>query len=53
MAGYRKQYRDKGTGRVVQSQIRWYDFTFAGRRIQESSKSTRKTIAVEAERNDV
>jgi integrase len=50
MAVYRKQYRDKVTGRVVQSQIWWYDFTFAGRRIQESSKSTRKTIAVEAEK---
>jgi integrase len=50
MAVYRKQYRDKGTGRVVRSQIWWYDFTFAGRRIQESSKSTRKTIAVEAEK---
>jgi integrase len=50
MAVYRKQYRDKATGRVVQSQIWWYDFTFAGRRIQESSKSARKTIAVEAEK---
>jgi hypothetical protein len=50
MAVYRKQYRDKGTGRVRQSRIWWYDFTFAGRRIQESSKSTRKTIAVEVEK---
>ena len=29
----------------------WYHFVFAGRRIQESSKSTRKTIATEAEKN--
>jgi integrase len=28
----------------------WYHFVFAGRRIQESSKSTRKTIATEAEK---
>lgn len=30
--------------------IWWYEFVFAGRRIQESAKTTRKTIAVEAER---
>ncbi len=28
----------------------WYEFIFAGRRIRESSKSTRKTIATEAEK---
>ncbi len=29
----------------------WYEFTFAGKRIRESSKSSRKTIAKEAEKN--
>lgn len=29
----------------------WYNFTFAGCRIQESSKSARKTVAIEAEKN--
>lgn len=29
----------------------WYSFIFAGKRIQESAKTSRKTIAVEAERN--
>jgi len=29
----------------------WYHFSFAGRHIQESTKSTRKTIALEAEKN--
>jgi hypothetical protein len=29
----------------------WYEFIFAGRRVRESAKSSRKTVAVEAERN--
>src|SRR5690242_2029721 len=29
----------------------WYEFIFAGRRIRESAKTSRKTIAIEAERN--
>ncbi len=29
----------------------WYEFIFAGRRVRESAKTSRKTIAVEAERN--
>jgi len=29
----------------------WYHFSFAGRHIQESTKSTRKTVALEAEKN--
>jgi len=28
----------------------WYEFTFAGRRIRESAKTTRKTVAIEAEK---
>ena len=28
----------------------WYEFVFAGKRIRESAKTTRKTIAIEAER---
>src|ERR1017187_963128 len=31
--------------------IWWYEFWFAGRRIQESSKSTSKTLARQAEQN--
>jgi len=30
--------------------IWWYEFTFAGRRIRESAKTTRKTVAIEAEK---
>ena len=51
MAVYRPTYRDVKTGELKQSKIWWYNFSFAGRRIQESSKSTRKTIATAAEKN--
>lgn len=50
MAVYRPSYIDKATGKKVTAKVWWYNFTFAGRRIQESSKSTRKTIAIEAEK---
>lgn len=50
MAVYRHKYKDPKTGEVKQSKIWWYDFTFAGRRIQESTKSSLKTIAVQAEK---
>src|SRR6266567_4360243 len=50
MAVYRPSYRDKETGELKESLIWWYNFTFAGRRIQESSKSRRKTVAQDAEK---
>jgi len=50
MAIYRPSYRDKETGELKESQIWWYNFTFAGRRFQESSKSRRKTVAQDAEK---
>ena len=31
--------------------IWWYEFIFAGRRVRESGKTSRKTIAIESERN--
>jgi hypothetical protein len=34
----------------AESEVRWYRFRFAGHRIQESSKSTSKTAAKEAEK---
>jgi integrase len=50
MSVYRPSYTDKNTGEAKKSRIWWYHFTFAGRHIQESSKSTRKTIATDAEK---
>jgi integrase len=50
MSVYRPKYRDPKTGKTKQQKVWWYHFTFAGRHIQESSKSTRKTIATDAEK---
>ena len=50
MAVYRPTYKDKQTGETKESSKWWFEFTFAGRHVRESSKSTRKTIAVEAEK---
>jgi integrase len=50
MAVYRPTYRDSKTGETKQARVWWYHFSFAGRRVQESSKSTRKTIAIDAEK---
>src|ERR1700719_2965488 len=51
MSVYRPTYKVKKTGKTKESRVWWYHFTFAGHHYQESSKSTRKTIATEAERN--
>jgi integrase len=50
MSVYRPTYRDPKTGETKQSKVWWYHFVFAGRHIQESSKSRKKTVAVEAEK---
>ena len=50
MSVYRPTYTDKKTGKTKQARVWWFHFTFAGRHVQESSKSTRKTVAVEAEK---
>ena len=52
MAIYRPRYRDPKTGELVESAKWWYEFPFAGRRVRESSKSTRKTIATERRRTE-
>jgi len=51
MAVYRPKYKDPKTGKLVKSNVWWYEFFFAGKRIRESAKTTRKTIVVEAEKN--
>ncbi|MCU1339662.1 MAG: phage integrase family protein [Bryobacterales bacterium] len=51
MSVYRPTYRDEKTEKLKKSKVWWFHFKFAGRRIQESSKSTRKTVAQEAEKN--
>jgi integrase len=53
---YRPTYRDAKTGKLKkgklqQSAVWWYEFSFAGQRIRESSKQTGKTLALKAEEN--
>src|SRR3954447_12916972 len=50
MGVYRPQYKDKKTGKMKRTKTGYYEFIFAGRLIKESSKSTSKTVAKEAER---
>ena len=47
MSVYKPTYIDPKTGEKKAQRIWWYNFTYAGRHIQESSKSTRKTVAAE------
>src|SRR5262245_14755265 len=50
MAVYQPKYRNPKTGKLVKSRVWWFEFIFAEKRIRESAKTTRKTIAIEAER---
>ena len=50
MAVYRPKYRDPKTGELVESEIWWCNFRFAGKRYRESTESPRKTVAVEFEK---
>ena len=60
MAVYRPKFRPKyrdpetgelKTGELKESEIWWYDFLFAGKRRRASTGTSRKTLAVEAERS--
>jgi integrase len=51
MAVFRPKYNDPKTGKRVESAVWWYEFTFAGKRVRESAKTTRKTLAEKAEKN--
>jgi integrase len=50
MAVYRRQYKDKYSGQLKHTKVWWYEFTFAGRRVKESTKTTSKTLAKDAEK---
>ncbi len=43
MSVYKPSYKDLKTGKLKQFAVWWYSFTFAGRRIQASSKHRRPT----------
>jgi len=51
MAVFRPTYTDKKTGKTKQAALWWYEFVFAGKRVREPAKTTRKTVAKEAEKN--
>jgi integrase len=51
MAVYKPKYRDPKTGELVESNIWWYEFSLAGKRIRESAQTPLKTIAREAEQD--
>lgn len=51
MAVFQPTYKDPNTGEQKRSKVWWYEFTIAGKRVRESAKTTRKTIAQEAEKN--
>jgi integrase len=50
MAIFNPKYRDKH-GKLVPSKVYWYEFIYGGKRIRESAKTTRRTIATEAEKH--
>lgn len=51
MAIYRPKYRDAKTGKLVRAGVYWMEFTYAGKRIRESSKQSKKSLAQVAEDN--
>ena len=50
MALFKPTYTDKKTGKQKESAVWWYKFNYAGKPIRESAKTTRKTVAGEAEK---
>ena len=50
MSLFRPSYKDKRTGELKRTSTWHYKFTFAGRLIKESAKTTSKTVAREAEK---
>jgi integrase len=50
MSVYRPKYNDPKTGNRVASETYWCDFTYAGKRIRESTDQKLKTLATEYEK---
>jgi len=51
MSLFQQTYTDKKTGKRIKAAVWWYEFVYAGERIRQSAKTTRKTIAAEAEKD--
>src|SRR5262245_2453474 len=52
MALYQPKYRDAKTGEMKVSPFWWTDFTIGDKRVRKSTETTRKTIALEFEKNE-
>jgi integrase len=52
MAVYRPTWTDKKTGETRESKTWWFEFIYSGKRVRKSAKTTRKTIALEAEKDE-
>lgn len=52
MAVYRPKYRDKKTGKMVESQTWWFEFHYGRKRYRDSTKQTLKTLALEVEKDE-
>ena len=50
MALFKPTYTDKKTGKQKESAVWWFKFIYSGKPIRESAKTTRKTVAGEAEK---
>jgi hypothetical protein len=48
---YRPKYKEGETSEWKEQEVYWYKLGFSGRLIRESSKSARKTLALNAEKN--
>jgi hypothetical protein len=51
VAVYKPTYIEKKTGERKESAVWWYEFIYASKRIRKSAKTTRKTVALDAEKN--
>ena len=49
MSVFRPKFKDPKTGKRKPAAVWWYKFYFAGQCIRESSKTTSKTLAKQAE----
>ena len=50
MAVYQRKWKDPATGETKKTQSYYFEFVFAGQRIRECANTTRKSLAIEAEK---
>ena len=50
MAVYQRKWKDPATGETKKTDSYYFEFVFAGLRIRECANTTRKSLALEAEK---